>query len=302
MQRPAPTKMLGKAGPTTGVRLSFDRAAFEQAITDHGVNALWERAAACPCKNNEQTGQPKHDCPVCDGAGWEYHGAQVVRALIGALDLDRDTQMAYGMMSRGTAMITVPSVELPDIRDRFTNLDTILRYTERRERKRGVDELEPLRYYIGSRTDLVLHPVVEPLGYIGPDATGYVAQAARAAAVEAASVAQAAVATRLDVLRLRVMNGATREPGAVLEQGRDFTVRDGKIDFALIDSRDPDAVPTGSTFAVSYLYNPRYLVTRFDHAARDQYTVGETCGGGEGFERLPVQVHAMLDYLMEGGE
>ena len=44
----------------------------------------------------------EHRQSVCDGAGWEYHGAQVVRALIGALDLDRDTQMAYGMMSRGT--------------------------------------------------------------------------------------------------------------------------------------------------------------------------------------------------------
>lgn len=301
-QRPAPTKLFGKGLQPFGIRLDFDRGAFQEAIENHGVNALWERAAACPCKNNDQTGQPKHDCPVCLGAGWEYHGAQVVRILIGALDLDRDTQMAYGMASRGTAMITVPSVELPDFRDRFTNLDTILRYTERRERRRPPGELEPLRYYIGHRDDLDLYPVKELLGYMPPpDDTSYVAQALRAQAVQAASESGAAERQRLDVFRLRVMDAATNTPGRVLEQGTDFEVRDGKIDFALIDTRDPDAVPVGATFGISYLYHPRYLVTRFDHAARDQHGNADTCGGDETFYRLPVQVHAMLDYMMEGG-
>lgn len=300
-QKPAPTEFF-KRLPQFGIRLDFDLEAFEAAIENHGVNALWERAAACPCKNNDQTGQPKHDCPVCNGAGWEYHGAQVIRILIGALDLDRDTQMAYGMTSRGMAMITVPSVELPDFRDRFTNLDTILRYTERRERKHAAGTLEPLRYYIGRRDDLDLYPVKQPLGYIPPpDESGYVAQAARAMAVEAASRTGEPAPRRLDVFRLRLMDRATNTPGRVLEQGVDFEARDGKIDFRLIDTREPGAVPVGATFGVSYLYHPRYLVTRFDHAARDQYGNPDACNGPETFQRMPVQVHALLDYMLEGG-
>lgn len=301
-QRPAPDKLFARRLQPFGIRLDFDRGSFEEAIQNHGVSALWERAAACPCKNNDTTGQPKHDCPVCEGAGWEYHGAQVIRVLIGSLDLDRDTQMAYGMASRGTAMITVPSVELPDFRDRFTNLDTILRYTERRERKRPVGELEPLRYYIGRRDDLDLYDVRQPLAYVPePGDSGYVAQAMRAQAVEQASRVGEPERRRLDVFRLRLMDATTWTPGRVLKQGRDFEVREGKIDFALIDTREPGAVPVGATFAVSYLYNPRYLVTRFDHSARDQYGNPDTCGGDETFNRLPVQVHAMLDYMLEGG-
>ena len=142
----------------------------------------------------------------------------------------------------------------------------------------------------------------QPLAYIPePGDSGYVAQAMRAQAVEQASRVGEPERRRLDVFRLRLMGATTWTPGRVLEQGRDFEVREGKIDFTLIDTREPDAVPVGATFAVSYLYNPRYLVTRFDHAARDQYGNPDTCGGGETFNRLPVQVHAMLDYMLEGG-
>lgn len=301
--------------PGSPVRTDWRLEEFVQAIKDHGVDLLWEKASKCPCLNSEQSQQPLVNCPVCFGIGWEYWGGQVVRGIVDALDLNQNAQASFGMWTFGTATVTVESGHRPNFRDRYVSLSSFLPYSETRWRKAQPGTLERLRYEIATRTDLNLWPDDPkpaptndfPATYVdsaGQPVSTYVLQA------ESARHAQAIAETKpveehapLAVTRLRTIDPVTRAPNPhVLVQDVDFTVVEGRIDWALGDALGT-APAVDQMYAVTYSYNPRYVVVTFNHAARDQYLPGNTCGNGTGgpqrLTRFPVEVLVKLETLIE---
>jgi hypothetical protein len=298
------------------VRADWRLEEFTQAIRDHGLNLLWQKASRCPCVNSPQTQQPLVNCPVCYGVGWEYWGDQVVRGIIDDLNLDQNTQIAFGTESHGMARITLESAHRPNFRDRLVSLTSVLPFSEKRWRKALPGELERLRYQVVTRTDLNLwpdDPKPEPVNdfpstYVdsaGQPVSTYVDLAASAqraqAIVETGPVEYHAP---IAVTRLRTMDPVTREPNPyVLVQGVDFEVVAGRINWALGDARGT-APALDQLFSVTYNYSPVYQVVTFTHAARDQFLPGTTCDGvGEGAQKLtrfPVEVLVRLEALIEG--
>lgn len=278
-------------------KVDFDPEAFDAALFQHGNRFLWEKASPCPCRGGAGTERGNPACPVCYGDGWDYWGGQAVRCLAKALDLSAETQVAYGIWSAGMASVTLRGEHSVTFRDRLTNLDALIRFGEWRYRQAAEGETERLRYYVGAKTVQIHDTVTTPIFPPG-DATDAVGQ--RAFDAETAARLQPIVTGDLSVLRLRLMDPATRTPGEVLYQGVDFEVVDGRIDWAAGDAsgRAP-AVPVGSAqggmFAIDYYYHPRYLVVGFNHVARDQW-IAKKRPEPQLF-RLPIDVLAKLDYL-----
>lgn len=266
----------------------MDPVAFETAIWQHGNRLLWEKSAPCPCRNSNENDHPLVTCPTCDGDGWEYWGPQVIRGVCAALDFDQDTQVAYGIWSKGTIRCTQRSEHRPGFRDRFTNLDGVARFDEWRTRKADTGSLERLRYFIGVRFFDVHESELPRLSdAMNPEV---IAAALEEAQERAEAAAHSLTAER--VARLRVMDPDTREPGSVLEEGIDFDVVDGQIDWAKGDLRGT-APAVGNFFGVSYNYHPRYLVTSFDHVSRDQWIIQKRPGAV--LARMPVEWRGKLD-------
>lgn len=304
--------------PGSPVRTDWRPEEFTQAIRDHGVNLWWEKASRCVCLNSEQSQQAKVDCPVCYGVGWEYWGGQQVRGIVGALDLNPQSQVAFGQWSAGMAQITIESAHRPNYRDRYVSMSTVLPYSELRYRRTvpGSGVLERLRYLIATRTDLTLWPdSPKPLpvnafpgSYVDSadqPVTTYVEEVeAQQMAQVVAEAGPAEKGAPIAVTRIRVINPATRNPMPdVLVEGQDFAVVEGRIDWSLGDQRGTAPAPD-QRYSVTYNYNPRYIVTGFNHAARDQYLPGNECAGGNSggpqrIVRFPVEVLAKLETLME---
>lgn len=284
-----------ETAPYAPTRVDFRAGEFDAAVAQHGNRLLWERSAICPCQNHEQGLSPKVDCPVCDGLGWEFWGDQVVYGIAVGLDFHADTQVAYGMWASGLARITVRAEHAPSLRDRYTNLDTLIRFSERRERRAEENEFERLRYYIGIRT-YKLHGDMD----VVPEVFRGLSPLERAAELGNAEVRARFVASQIigeEVTRLRVMND-DRTPGRVLIQGRDFEVVNGLIDWSLGDVAGTAPV-LGQAFVATYNFHPRYTITSFEHVARAQ-TIVFNSGRPEGvLTQLPVEVQAKLDFLRE---
>jgi len=308
--------------PGVPTRADFKPDEFSQAIRIHGVDLWWEKSTLCACSNNAQTGQAQTGCPVCYGIGYEYWGGQELRGIVDAMDLHRDTQTAFGQWAWGMATITMESAYLPNFRDRITNLTAVLRYSEKRTRRAAPGVLERLQYQIAERRDLTLYPDDPkpapanpfPSTYVDnldqPVST-YVAQARNQQVAETiARDSVPEVRVPLSVLRMRKMDPLTRSPvDYILQQGVDFEVQAGRINWALGDALGT-APALGDLFAVEYLYHPRYIVEAFNHAARDQYLLPvcepavcvPNLGGipkNEVLTRLPIEVIAKLDVLRE---
>lgn len=277
-------------------RADLDLQAFETLVEQHGNDLIWERSTICPCRNHEQGDTPKVNCSVCNGLGREYWGAQNIRGVIASLDLNHEAQLAYGQWAAGTARITVRGEHQPGFRDRYTNTQGIARFDQRATRRAPEGGLERLRYPI-ARADYMLH---HPLAVgLDGDATAVELRATALKLADQLSRTAADAIIQRTVLRLRVLDNDTREPGAVREQGVDFDVVDGQIAWALGDQRGT-APAVGQDFGVSYLYHPRYMVTMFDHVSRDQLVVKKS--PTPKLQRLLVGVIAKLDYLMTGDE
>lgn len=272
------------------VRIDFDPKEFNRAIDQVGMRLLWEKVSLCPCRNNDETEQPQVGCSVCDGDGWEYWGAQLVNGIVGALDLDQDTQVAFGIWASGMAQITVKNEHKPDFRDRYTHLDSLLRYTQHFKRS-GVQDR--LRYYIG-----VMPLALAPEEYVLAASGDPEAVLAAELAANAISRAQADIGPNFGVLRLRLRN-ADLSAGAVLEPGIDFDVVDGLVDWARGDVRGT-APTVGQSYSVSYLFHPRHIVNGFNHAVRDSWVKFKS--PIPLLNRLPIEVNCRLDYLPQPGE
>lgn len=273
-------------------RIDFRPGYFEAVLNQHGRPTLWEKSSACPCRNNLETGQPNAMCPVCGGLGTEWYDGQVINVIYDNLESNRDTLIAFGTWTFGTARLTMRSEYRPDPRARYTLLSSVMVFTERRIR-RAVRERP--RYPIATiTTDLM---VTRPDGEV---------------------VKRPAV--RQNVMRLRLMDQTTMLPGPVLAPGRDFEVVEdqrvrvadrtvlatmglpgdtdevavgGSLDWTLGDQRGT-APKVGQLYAITYLYHPRYEVVTFNHAIRDDKSKQKS--PDLRIERLPLEIMCKLDW------
>lgn len=273
-------------------RIDFRPGYFEAVLNQHGRPTLWEKSSVCPCRNNGETSQPNALCPVCGGIGTEWYDGQVINVIYDNLESNRDTLIAFGTWTFGTARLTMRSEYRPGPRDRYTLLSSVMIFTERRTR-RAVRERP--RYPIATlKTDLMVQR---------PDGEW----------VKRPAVAQ-------NVLRLRLMDSRTMLPGAVLSPGLDFTIVEdqrvrvvdrtvlesmglspdgadvavgGSIDWTVGDQRGT-APKVGESYALTYLYHPRFEVVTFNHAIRDDKSKQKA--PEMRIEHLPLEIMCKLDW------
>lgn len=271
-------------------RIDFRPGYFESALNQHGRPTLWEKSSVCPCSNNAETNQPAILCPVCGGLGVEWYDGQVINVLYDNLESNRDTLIAFGTWTFGTARLTMRSEYRPDPRARYTLLSSVMVFSEKRVR-RAVRERP--RYPIASiQTALMVQR---------PDGE------------------EVRRNIRQSVMRLRAM-GSDGLPGAVLSHGLDYQVVEdqkvpitdgsalaamglptdatevvvgGSLDWSLGDARGT-APAVGQQYAITYLYHPRYEVVTFNHAIRDDKSKQKA--PDMRIERLPLEIMCKLDW------
>lgn len=270
--------------PQSPPRIDFTPADFDAALREHGAWVYYERSARCGCRNSEQSDTSAVGCPLCSGRGWEYYETSVQRALLSAMDLEQDSQEAFGDYVYGMLRWSMPAGTVPGLRDRFTNLDSLMVFSEvlTGPRARGLTapfptgEPLPLRYFVGSRRDDLLPQPVPPLtDSQDPAALGQ-------PLIDDAPPSADGDEVERDVLHLRGFTGDTES--VLLERLADFEVRDGEI----VLKR-----PGVLRVSVAYLCHPRYTVLTFRHTARDRWL--KTPRGA--LARMPLGGMAKLDFL-----
>ena len=193
-------------------------------------------AALCACQQRltlsssliSMTGdtlEKRSNCPNCRGRGWVHHSKQEIPALVLSSSREPERFANYGLNSKGMAKITTLPEHLVSFMDRFTLKDSVMTYTENRERKTSP---ESLRY-----------PVVDRTFKIGTVGNQVVPNTVTIGALHCnATDSEGRIIT------------AVGEP-AVLSEGTDFTVTNtGQIDWSLGDSASTPANPAGVDFVL----------------------------------------------------
>ena len=278
--------MVGRrpALPQSPPRIDFNPADFDAAFREHGAWVLYERSARCGCRNSEQSDVSAVGCPLCAGRGWEYYERSAQRALVSALDLEQNSQEAFGDYVYGMLRWSIPGGSIPGIRDRFINLDSLMMFSEvvMAPRARGlttefpVGEPLPLRYFVGSQRDKLLADVVP--GIVDGDDPVAIGQEL----INAAPPSAAGEEVERDVVHLRGFTGDVEN--TLLQRTADFEVRDGEL--VLLK-------PGIQRVSVAYLCHPRYTVLTFRHTNRDRWLKSPRGV----LQYMPRAGLARLDYL-----
>jgi hypothetical protein len=255
-------------------RVDWLNEEFRKQFYTRSVSVLWEMCNECPCSNSneglildlpsittdlQKHGEVRSDCPTCKGIGYFWHSKQETRALITSASNDQSRFHEFGEYARGMVNITLLPETLPGFGDRFTMVDSSMRYNETRVRKAGA--VQTLR-----------NPIVPRI----LDTQGG--------------------ATTMRVLNLQVANisGVTPSTSSLIE-GVDFDVTDdGEIDFTKGDLNG-HAPLVGVRFAITYFAHPRYYVADNPHTHRDSRYVRKSTD--ENIRLMPVQCKATLEFM-----
>lgn len=240
--------------------LTADR--LNRFIEKHGVRVRFEPAAECPCQTGADRDRQLMGCPICNGLRFEYPEALQVetRAIISDLSKSRGTQSRPGVVDSGQVRVTVRGEYAPGERDRFVLLDAFLR-------------VQSLRTRSATGTDRPRHPIIVPDGLvIGPEATDMATSG---------------------VLHVRVMDADTGEGGAVVEEGLDFEVVDGTVDWTLGDALGTAPAPGTGRYSMLYFARPAYVVENAPHAIRIRTVRFKTPEPRR--DIMPAQVFARLE-------
>jgi|6_EtaG_2_1085325.scaffolds.fasta_scaffold08301_3 hypothetical protein len=264
-------------------RVDFDIGSFRQRVYEKGLYMTWEMAGECPCNTvvtvgdggsvygrqnrSADTGEPRVDCPSCNGTGLIYHSSQTVRGLVIGAENDFDRFRLYGEYATGMVGITLLPEHVPGILDRFTIMDSLIVFKETRKRTTAV--VEELRYAIGTRSVIV-----------GTEADQTESETQELSALYAIKA---------------TTNGVIS--GNELVIGTDFTITSsGKIDWTL--GIAAGTAPTeGEYYAFTYFAHPRYVVANHPHVLRDTRTKRKTAS--EQVTHLPVKVDCLLEFLRD---
>jgi len=271
-------------------RIDFRPGYFEAVLNQHGRPTLWEKSGACPCRNNAETAQPNAMCPVCGGLGTEWYDGQVINVIYDNLESNKDTMIAFGTWSFGTARLTMRSEYRPGPRDRYTLLSSVMIFSEKRTR-RAVRERP--RYPIASiQTELM---VTKPDGEL---VKRNVRQSVmRLRKMTPAGLPGDVLSVGLDCAivqdqKVPVVDASAYAAFGLPTEGGDVVIG-GSLDWTLGDQRGT-APKVGEQYAITYLYHPRYEVVTFNHAIRDDKSKQKA--PDMRIERLPLEIMCKLDW------
>jgi hypothetical protein len=101
---------------------------FDKAISEKGLNVLWEEAMLCSCLGQGK-GQPLFNCKYCNGSGYLYSPPKKIIALVTKLGGDQNFE-PIGNRNVGDAYLTPTSDVLMGFHDRLTFSDLRSKYSE----------------------------------------------------------------------------------------------------------------------------------------------------------------------------
>ncbi len=233
-------------------RNDFDYTDFRKAVFTKGLRFWWELGTPCPCRaltsigttdpHDTDTLQPDNTCSGCDGTGVLFQSGQFVRGIASGLS-DRGvlTGKFSNFMRPGDLHVSLLREHEPDVNDRFMLIDDPAVWTETRKREAGVGELEELRF-----------PIVTKKLRLGTGNGDEEEQPAW---------------TEVRVLSMRVAGTDGKLLERTLQDGIDFEIVDGRIDWTLGDARGT-APPIGGYLGVRYYTYQVYKVSERIHSAR----------------------------------
>lgn len=257
-------------------RVDFQPEHFRRAIFQVGARVVWEQVHQCPCSRKVAdltsdmtdflvpegyvvTGEAAGECLRCTGVGFFLTDPQTIPVIISGM---RDTARRFakaGEYEEGTASVTFLPEHKISLGHRLTVTNSV--HNVREARRRSALAVESLRFPIVSQTlDLATGPQV----------------------------------TRILWAQKATGNTSNKTTDALVE-GVDFTVTvDGKIDWTLgiANGRAP---ALNAYYTISYLANPRYMITDVSHAVRDTYV--QEHAPAAVFSTMPIQGFARLEYL-----
>jgi len=124
-----------------------DAEDFRRLVIQHGTRVWWEQSMPCPCgERSVSLGSvttsldvPDGNCAACHGTGILYFGGQQIPAMVLQAKDKLEWYQLMGELAAGHAMFTLLPEHLPSSRDRYTLMDDVLVYVERRVRKTTVE-------------------------------------------------------------------------------------------------------------------------------------------------------------------
>jgi len=238
-------------------RTDFRPQEFEVAIEGFGSRLLWEHHEMCPCTIGDDTHNT--DCPLCDGRGYYWTTGQEIRGIVNRMSDAPRLYEDFGRFGFGMASISLHWEHAPGHGDRYTVLDGTMLWQERVTRSSA--DYDRLTFRIGLMTMDVLRGGLPSSVTFG--------------------------------VRKLIAATAAGVGGAALEEGTDFDIYDGCIDWAKGDVLGT-APPVGRRYAVSYYARPRWTVSEHAHALRQTDTQLKSTQQTHG--PLPVSVLCKLDW------
>lgn len=219
---------------------------FRRLIEQKGMRMLWEQAAQCPCglmlsggDFDEFSGQYNPDCEACYGRGVIFHSPLEITGWFEDAATNPKRFEVYGSSAAGMGGITTQPEHSPNFLDRITLLDNRMTYNETRVRRKRVERLRwpiiPKTVIIGSEFDDSEEVVIET-------AALYVRKASETGVIDP----------------------------DVLEEGVDFDIEDGKIDWSRGESLGT-APTVGQRYSIQYTGRPSYIVFDFPFTFRDTH-------------------------------
>ena len=89
----------------TNLRVDFDPDKFNSRVQEKGINVLWEKMAACPCRK-DITSQAISNCVNCQGTGFTFYDSKQIRAMISGASGSKNFQQ-WSEVLQGTVNISV---------------------------------------------------------------------------------------------------------------------------------------------------------------------------------------------------
>lgn len=105
----------------TNTRVDFDRDAFDQLVTQKGLQLEHQEAVRCSCIR-EMNGNALPECINCSGSGYIYLEPHTIRGVIQSIGFN-PKYMQYSQVNLGTAMLTTKYTERIGWYDKITIKD-----------------------------------------------------------------------------------------------------------------------------------------------------------------------------------
>ncbi|MCU0912929.1 MAG: hypothetical protein MUC88_00025 [Planctomycetes bacterium] len=243
-------------------------------LDSKGYLVWWSRAAVCPCRQNDQTEQPKLTCPLCKGSGWHFYLPEVgLQNCAEDADGNPIEINAAGDAVLISAVMTQATQD-PQVYERFGGFifGTFRATVHSRNR-------------LGYRDRLVMSESLMMFGQL--------LQADGSARISVKTAAAGQKALWYPVVSVNLLRSESR----VYAEGSDWQLdlADGSIKWSIT----PPAA--GTILTCNYEIHPVYRVMDHVHAVRDTNVAKKAKTKQEQHRMLPVNAMVKLDFLLGGG-